>query len=114
MTYGIEIASMAEAEADQAFLWMAQQTSQTAARQWYQGLLQAIASLSTMPKRCPLARENDAFSQEIRQLLYGKGGSRYRVLFTILEDLEVPIVRILHIRHAAQHPLSGLDPDDAG
>jgi plasmid stabilization system protein ParE len=55
MSYRIEIASIAEAEADQAFLWTAQRVSQEAAGRWYQGLLQAIESLAEMPRRCPLA-----------------------------------------------------------
>jgi hypothetical protein len=58
-----------------------------------------------MPKRCPLARENQYFSKEIRQLLYGKGRNSYRILFTIAESEDVPAVRILHIRHAAQQTL---------
>ncbi|MEQ9482268.1 MAG: hypothetical protein RIG27_08255 [Coleofasciculus sp. F4-SAH-05] len=69
MKYRIEISSVAEAEADSAFLRFYQVTSPTRASQWYSGLLQAIESLSQMPKRCPLARENEYFSQEIRQLL---------------------------------------------
>jgi plasmid stabilization system protein ParE len=100
MKYSIEISSVAEAEADRAFLRLSQLSSSTRANQWYSGLLQAIESLSQMPKRCPLARENDYFSQEIRQLLYGKGRNSYRILFTILEEPEISIVRILHIRHA--------------
>lgn len=35
------------------------------------------------------SRENEYFSQEIRQLLYGKGRNSYRILFTILEGQEV-------------------------
>jgi plasmid stabilization system protein ParE len=106
MTYQVEISSVAEAEADQAFLWMAQQISQEAAKQWYQGLLQAIESLAKMPKRCPLAPENSAFSLEIRQLLYGKGRGKYRVVFTIIENADSPTVRILHIRHVAKRRLN--------
>lgn len=74
MRYRIEISSVAEAEADGAFLRLSQVISPAKASQWYSGLLQAIESLSQMPKRCPLARENEYFSQEIRQLLYGRGG----------------------------------------
>ncbi|WP_257999496.1 type II toxin-antitoxin system RelE/ParE family toxin [Fischerella thermalis] len=85
MEYRIEISSVAEAEADSAFLRLSQMVSPTKASQWYAGLLQAIESLSQMPKRCPLARENEYFSQEIRQLLYGRGRNLYRILFTILE-----------------------------
>ncbi|WP_448570742.1 type II toxin-antitoxin system RelE/ParE family toxin [Trichothermofontia sp.] len=112
MKYQIEISSVAEAEADSAFLRLSQVTSPERASQWYSGLLQAIASLAQMPKRCPLARENDYFSQEIRQLLYGKGRTAYRILFTLLEGPEVAIVRILHIRYATQRTL-GETPDNS-
>ena len=105
MKYRIEISSVAEAEADRAFLGMSQLTSPERASRWYEGLLQAIESLSAMPKRCPLARESEYFSQEIRQLLYGRGRNSYRILFTILEGEDVSTVRILHIRHAAQQTL---------
>lgn len=58
-----------------------------------------------MPKCCSLARENDYFGQEISQLLYGRGRNSYRIIFTIVESQEVSIVRILHIRHAAQQTI---------
>ena len=58
-----------------------------------------------MPKRCPLARENKYFSKEIRQLLYGRGRNTYRILFTVIEEGEVPTVCILHIRYGAQQAL---------
>ncbi|MEM9541980.1 MAG: type II toxin-antitoxin system RelE/ParE family toxin [Cyanobacteria bacterium P01_E01_bin.42] len=64
-----------------------------------------MSSLSTMPERCSLARENAYFSKEVRQFLYGKGRSSYLILFTIVEDNEESIVRILHIRHASQKTL---------
>ncbi|NEO95263.1 MAG: type II toxin-antitoxin system RelE/ParE family toxin [Moorea sp. SIO3G5] len=105
MKYPIEISSVAEAEADSAFLRLSQVTSPTQASLWYSGLLQAIESLSQFPKRCPNARENKYFSQEIRQLLYGRGRNSYRILFTILEEQEGATVRILHIRHASQQTL---------
>ncbi|GBO56306.1 hypothetical protein APA_4636 [Pseudanabaena sp. lw0831] len=53
MNYRIEISSIAEAEADSAFLRLSQISSSTKASQWYSGLLEAISSLSQMPKRCP-------------------------------------------------------------
>lgn len=109
MTYRIEISSVAEAEADSAFLRLSQVTSLAQASQWYSGLLKVIESLPTMPKRCTLARENEYFSQEIRQLLYGQRRNSYRILFTILE--ETSTVRILHIRHSSQ-PVIGEEPDD--
>jgi plasmid stabilization system protein ParE len=96
---------VAEAEADSAFLRLSQVTSLAKASQWYSGLLQAIESLSQMPKRFSLARENEYFSQEIRQLLYGRGRSLSRILFTIVEGQEISTVRIVHIRYASQQTL---------
>ncbi|MBD1905434.1 type II toxin-antitoxin system RelE/ParE family toxin [Funiculus sociatus GB2-A5] len=112
MSYRIEISSVAEAEADSAFLLLSQITSPEKARQWYEGFLRAIESLSQMPKRCPLARENKYFSQEIRQLLYGRGRNSYRILFTLVESDEMATVRILHIRHAAQQTLGESQESD--
>ncbi|HLO87876.1 MAG TPA: type II toxin-antitoxin system RelE/ParE family toxin [Nostocaceae cyanobacterium] len=114
MKYEISISSVAEAEADKAFLYLSQITSPEKASQWYAGLLRLIESLSQMPKRCPLARENDYFSQEIRQIVYGKGRNAYRIIFTILEGKEISTIRILHIRHAAQQTLGEtIDDSDA-
>ncbi len=110
MSYRIEISSIAESEADHAFLQLSQISSPAKASQWYSGLLDAIASLAEMPNRCSLARENNNFSQEIRQLIYGKGRNLYRVIFTILETQDTATVRILHIRHGSQQTI-GEDPD---
>ncbi len=112
MKYHIQISSVAEAELDQAFLQLSQITSPEKASRWYVGLLELIESLSQMPKRCSLARENDYFSQEIRQILYGRGRNLYRIIFTILEEQDFPTVRVLHIRHAAQQTL-GTVPDSS-
>jgi len=63
---------------------------------------EAIASLSSLPERCPLAPENARFPFEVRQLLYGRKPHVYRILFTIEGDA----VKILHIRHARRRPLA--------
>jgi plasmid stabilization system protein ParE len=102
MKYQIEISSVAEAEADGAFISLSQLASSVKASQWHSGLIESIESLSVMPSRCSLARENKYFSQEIRQLLYGRGRAAYRILFTILEANGLSTVRILHIRHSSQ------------
>jgi plasmid stabilization system protein ParE len=112
MKYRIEISSVAESEADSAFIRLSQVISPTKASQWYSGLLQAIESLSHMPKRCPIAREDNYFSQEIRQLLYGRGRNSYRIIFTILERQDISTVRILHIRHASQQTV-GEETDES-
>ena len=64
-----------------------------------------IASLQEKPQRCSLATENEIFPEEVRQLLYGKSRNRYRVLFTIRQN----IVYILFVRHTAQALLTDDD-----
>ena len=64
--------------------------------------MDTIATLQDKPRSCAKARENDGFSEEIseeiRQLIYDKSKNKYRIIFTIKED----IVYILHIRHTSQ------------
>ena len=60
--------------------------------------MNTITTLQDKPKRCALARENEIFPEEIRQLILGKSRNKYRIVFTILEDT----VYILYLRHSAQ------------
>lgn len=53
-----------------------------------------ITTLQENPKRCALAVEHKIFSEEVRQLLYGKSKNVYRVLFIIRGDF----VYVLYIR----------------
>ena len=100
MEYQVETSDEAEAELDAAYLFFLQR-SPDAAMRWYMGARAAIASLSTFPRRCPLARENaDYPSNEVRQLLYGTGREAYRIIYTIFEDEAE--VRILQFRHGAR------------
>jgi plasmid stabilization system protein ParE len=67
------IEAPAEADMEEVYRWIAQESPDRAAR-WYNGLVEAITSLATLPQRCPFAPENVFFSENIRQLLYGKRG----------------------------------------
>ena len=104
MTFRVEVTDQAEAEAEEAYLWILERAPEAAVR-WWNGLDAAILSLEEMPARCPLAPENDEFEEEIRELLYGKRQHRYRILFTISEQTVV----VLHIRHGAREHLKGED-----
>jgi hypothetical protein len=65
-----------------------------------------LAALATGAERCGLARENDSFPFEIRELHYGvKGRPTHRAIFSIRPEM----ILVLAIRHAAQADLS---PDD--
>lgn len=97
MAYHVEVTLQAQAEALEIFVWKGEHHSVEIAAEWYNGIMQALYSLDEMPRRCALALENEDFPDEIRQLLFGKRGDTYRVLFTVRGDR----VHILHIRHGA-------------
>lgn len=60
--------------------------------------MNTIASLQEKPRRCALALEHEVFSEEVRQLFYGKSENIYRILFTIREYT----VYVLYVRHSSQ------------
>lgn len=106
MVFHVELAPQADREIDQAYRWIAQASS-TAAHRWFNGLMKALRSLGENPRRFPLAPENEAFEEEIRQLLHGRRHHRYRVLFTI----RGATVQVLHVRHGAREFLApGKEP----
>jgi plasmid stabilization system protein ParE len=83
--------------------WMAKRSPRRAA-EWYVKLFELIETLQQNPARCSLAPESDAFSEEVRQLLYGKRQKMYRILFVIRNK----VIHILRFRHAA---MQFLDPE---
>jgi plasmid stabilization system protein ParE len=73
----------------------------TAANRWLAGLEKAIERLTVLPRRCGLARESAEFSEEIRQMLYGRRQWKYRVLFVVRDH----VVHVLHVRHGARRAM---------
>lgn len=104
MTYRVIVQPEAEREIERAYLRIAAEAPRTAAR-WFAGLFDAIASLSSRALHCSLAPETRFFEREIRHLLYGRKGRKYRVLYTVVDDT----VHVLHFRHWAQRTLA---PDE--
>lgn len=107
MAYLVELSRTAEAEVLEAFIWKGEHSA-SAANQWYSGLITALASLEEHPRRCPLAPDHEAFSEEVHQLLYGKRRDVYRILFSI----RGVIVYVLHVRHGSQKPFSASDDEE--
>ncbi len=89
------------ADADAAYSWIAAHRSPARAERWYQELFNQIGTLTRHPGRCPLARESDRFPEELRELLHGKRNNKYRILFTMRQD----VVIVLYIQHAARAEL---------
>jgi plasmid stabilization system protein ParE len=106
MTYRVITQPDAEAEAEEAFRWLYEQSPEAAVG-WYQGLREAIQSLAEHPHRCPVAPEAEGFSEPVRQLLYGKRRGIYRILFLIRGQ----IVHVISIRHGARQPRPLTAPD---
>jgi plasmid stabilization system protein ParE len=101
MAYHVRYSETAEAEIEQAYLWISQRSPEVAAR-WYAGLLEAVDSLADMPRRFSVMPE---YGEGVRRMLYGTGQLRYRVLYLIVEPderEEEGTVRILHVHHGAR------------
>ena len=105
MKYRLELTAQAEAEIEEAYRWI-REDSPSRASAWRQGLLETAQTLKTFPERCPLAPESAAFGREIRHLLYGKRGGVYRLLF----EIRGHTVYILHVRHGARRHMT---PEEA-
>ena len=73
---------------------------------WYDGFLDALEELQHDPSRFALARENEKFDFELRELRYGSGKRvTHRALFRVVADT----VEVLSIRHHAQDELRSDD-----
>ena len=110
MAYRVELSPEADREIEEAYRWIAA-ASPRGAHRWFNGLMDALRSLSDFPQRCPPAPESDAFVENIRQLLYGRRQHRYRALFAIRGKT----VQVLHIRHGARRHLGSsadVPPED--
>jgi plasmid stabilization system protein ParE len=107
MAFQVRVTQTARSEIDTAYSWL-RQHNPVYADKWFRELMNTIATLQEKPLRCALAPENDVFTEEIHQLIYGKSRNKYRILFSIREDT----VFVLHIRHSSQAPLLGEEVDE--
>jgi plasmid stabilization system protein ParE len=103
MTYQVVIEPRAERDIRTAALGMLGRSgSRATALRWARGLRAKIATLKTVPGRCPIDPDSEVYGEEVRVLLYGKRRGVYRVLFAIRGDA----VHVLTARHAAQRSLA--------
>lgn len=106
--FDVILSAEAEANIEEAFLWIAGDNEEAAAK-WYAGLISALQNLSDFPLRCPVSPESKLglIDREVRQMLYGRGYWKYRVLYAV----EGKRVFILHVRHGARLYLGGEPPE---
>jgi len=101
LVYSVRILAAALQDARDYYEYIAEDSPDNAAS-WFNGLFEVIDSLATMPNRCIIAPEALLLGQDIRCLIYRK---HYRILYSV----EGQIVRIYHIRHRSQQPMSHED-----
>ena len=110
VAYVVRLRERAVRDINAAYVRMAEEVSDAIADQWREGLYEALATLATMPRRCPLVPER--FRGEVRQRLYQRSGgqAKYRILFMItgeeISSLEPPTVEVIHVRHASARPIT--------
>jgi len=68
--------ALAEAEEYLRFLENECQANEYAT-EWWNGLIDALQSLQTMPRRCPIIPEQDGLEEEVRHLIY----QSHRIIF---------------------------------
>ena len=100
MPFRVVFRPRAQADITTATTWLAR-TSPAAAVRWRRSLLSIVEKLETNPSLYPVADEAADLGLELRELLYGRRRSMYRILFTI----DGQTVNVLRVRHAAQDRL---------
>jgi plasmid stabilization system protein ParE len=98
MPYRVNVTARAAQDLDNINQFIHAEQSQHAAR-WFNGLNEALQSLSSLPHRAPTIREDSA----LRHLLYGSRPNVYRVIYSV--DDTKRTVTILTIRHGARSKL---------
>jgi toxin ParE1/3/4 len=104
MAFRVELTQRAARDLRALFLEIHAADSKAAAH-WFNRLEKAIASLSEMPDRNPVAPESANPRRPIRHLLYGRKPNVYRVLYQVMESRNT--VMVLHVRHGARRALTG-------
>jgi len=103
-TYSVELTERAEIDVDGIYLGYNWITPNQAER-WRVGFAKSLASLSSLPNRCAVARDDARYQGiTVRQLLFGK----YRILFHVVEPAEgetegsVRVIRVIHGARATE------------
>ena len=98
--YDVVVTPEAEAGVIAAFRYI-YDSSPLNASKWLRALHRKISTLERFPRRCPIAREQEYFDQELRQLVF----KSHRIIFYI--DDASRIVRVLYFVHGRQRAVGG-------
>jgi plasmid stabilization system protein ParE len=83
MAFRLDVSLEALADVDAIAGYILERGSSKSAAQWFNGIIDAIRSLSELPNRCPVADESEHLQREVRLLLHGKRNRRYKVYLAI-------------------------------
>lgn len=98
LEYTVEVTDTALADAEDYFRFLQQERQEPEyADRWWNGLVDALQSLESMPHRCPVVPLQTYPGEQIRHLLY----QSHRILFYVSGD-KVFVVRVYH---GARQPL---------
>jgi len=98
MKYEVVLTHEADRNVRSILAWY-EDRSESAADRWYREFARVVVSLSNDPMRYGMARENERFPIELRQLVFGSGRRKtHRIIYTIRPDRIV----VYAVRHVAQ------------
>ena len=105
MAYRVDVTERATRDLRHIYLTINAEDS-AQARAWFNGHEHTVLSLDEHPARgAPIPEGGD-----LRHLLYGRKGRRYRVIYAIDEASRT--VAVLHIRRGSRDAFQPDDPDD--
>ncbi len=96
--YQVIVTPEAEAGILAAFRYIHDDSPRNAGK-WLRALDSKISTLERFPGRCPIAREQEYFEEELRQLVF----KSHRIVFQIEEKPR--IVRVLYFVHGRQRAI---------
>lgn len=104
MPYRVDLTERAARDLRRVYATINAEDSQRALI-WFNGLERTILGLDKHPARGAIIPEDG----DLRHLLYGRKGYRYRIIYAIDEGAHV--VTVLHIRHGARDAFTSDETD---
>jgi toxin ParE1/3/4 len=98
MTFRVRLLPEAAEDAEKLY-WRVVEVAPLRGQEWYNGLIAALYTLNSNPRRCPIVSDPPLSKRQVRHLLYGTKPHVYRILFRVLEEHQT--VEVLPIRHGA-------------
>ena len=95
--FQVIIQPRAQADLQQAVDWWSEHHSREQAERWYIAILGTIATLSEMPRRCPIVPESEIFGRDVHQLLFGATSKFTHRIYFGIDGKTVDVFRVLHM-----------------